>query len=332
MAISRAIQYEETVLKNKYSILNHQNTLGFIIFTLTLLSFITVSSLFYLEMLPAWFCIISIAFITSIAHELEHDLIHHLYYKRTPLLQNFMMFVVWLIRPNTVNPWYRRKIHFNHHKTSGTSQDTEERLVGNGEKNLLMRLIVVSDGLFGLALRRNIFNKEISGFKFFTVINAGFPLATCYFILLYAFIIFHGVNALFPSIFIPYQSSLSTPLISQLLYWCNFIIVILVLPNFIRSACLNLVTSSMHYYGGVTHLLQQTQVLNHWYFIPFQWFCFNFGHTHSIHHFVPNQPFYVRQLISKKVYGVMKENGVRFNDLSTVLNGNYYQKKRVLAT
>ena len=42
--------------------------------------------------------------------------------------QNFMMLVVWIMRPNTINPWYRRDIHILHHKVSGTPQDLEERL------------------------------------------------------------------------------------------------------------------------------------------------------------------------------------------------------------
>ena len=83
---------------------------------------------------------------------------------------------------------------------------------------------------------------------------------------------------------------------------------------------------SMHYYGGTYNVLQQTQVLNHWAFMPFQWFCFNFGHTHSIHHFVPNQPFYIRQIISKQVNALLKNKGVKCNDLASILAANQYRE------
>ena len=102
--------------------------------------------------------------------------------------------------------------------------------------------------------------------------------------------------------------------------------VIVIIPNIVRSVSLNLITSSMHYYGGVNHLLQQTHVLNHWLFMPFQWFCFNFGSTHTIHHFVPNQPFYIRHMIHKRVLPVLKQNGVRFNDLNSLRFANQFRR------
>ena len=84
----------------------------------------------------------------------------------------------------------------------------------------------------------------------------------------------------------------------------------------------------MHYYGGGYNLLQQTQVLNHWIFMPFQCFCFNFGNTHTIHHFVPNQPFYIRQKISKRVNTLLQMKGIRFNDLASILEANHYNEDK----
>ena len=104
-------------------------------------------------------------------------------------MHNAMMLTVWLMRPNTVNPWFRRKMHLHHHKTSGTQQDLEERLVGNGIKNPLHRFIAIVDGLFGLIISQKRFKKEIAGFSFFKVFNAGFPIATCYFVILYSVVI-----------------------------------------------------------------------------------------------------------------------------------------------
>jgi hypothetical protein len=70
--------------------------------------------------------------------------------------------------------------------------------------------------------------------------------------------------------------------------------------------------------------MQQTQVLNKWYFLPFQIFCFNFGSTHAIHHFVVSETFYIRQLTASKAHKVMKEQGVRFNDLGAFGRANRY--------
>lgn len=110
----------------------------------------------------------------------------------------------------------------------------------------------------------------------------------------------------------------------------NFAVVVLIAPNVIRSACLNLITSHMHYCGNVHSLLQQTQILDRWYFRPLQLFCCNFGSTHSIHHFVVSQPFYLRQLVAGKVLKVMREQSVRRNDLSTFTTGNRWNDEQTL--
>ncbi|MGO2478632.1 MAG: fatty acid desaturase, partial [Pseudoalteromonas sp.] len=107
----------------------------------------------------------------------------------------------------------------------------------------------------------------------------------------------------------------------------EFLIVVLIVTNIVRSSSLNFVTSSMHYYGGVNNMLEQTHVLTSRLFAPFNLFCFNFGHTHTIHHFVPNQPFYLRQMISKKILEVMKSHGVRFNDFASIKRANFYQSQ-----
>ena len=59
-------------------------------------------------------------------------------------------------------------------------------------------------------------------------------------------------------------------------------------PNVLRVFCLHFVSSNMHYYGDVEpgNVIQQTQVLNPWWLWPLQAFCFNFGSSHAIHHFV----------------------------------------------
>jgi fatty acid desaturase len=314
-----AIKAEEARLRSKYAFLNAQNSMGLLILFLSLSGMIGCAVLYYHTLIPAWLCIILVTIFASISHELEHDLIHKLYFRHNPLMHNIMMTVVWLMRPNTINPWHRRKIHLLHHKTSGTQQDLEERLVGNGIANNLVRFIVIFDGLLGLILQRKLLKREVKTFNFLTVFNAGFPLAILYFTLSYIFILFHGFYYLLPNDVVYPQWLLFN------MQWIDFLVVIIIAPNFFRSACLNFVTSYLHYYGGVTNVIQQTQVFKGWFMWPFNLFCFNFAGTHAIHHIVVPQPFYLRQMVAKSAHKAMKENGVRFNDFSTFTQANKYR-------
>jgi fatty acid desaturase len=318
--IVRAIKTEEKLLRSKYAFLSYQNVLGLSITLLSLAALIGVGSLYYLAIIPAWLCVVLAAVITSISHEIEHDLIHKQYFSKKPLIHNFMMLVVWIMRPNTINPWYRRKIHLHHHYTSGTNQDLEERLVGNGIKNLFLRALVIVDGLLGLVINQARFKQEIKDFSFSRVFNAGFPITTSYFIVLYSVILYHVINVFFP--LAAHMPSWGLSILSVF----EFLMVVLVLPNIVRSTSLNFVTSSMHYYGGVNNVFEQTHVLTSRLFAPFHLFCFNFGKTHTIHHYAPNQPFYIRQLISAKINELMKKEGVRFNDFESIKNANAYTK------
>jgi hypothetical protein len=56
--------------------------------------------------------------------------------------------------------------------------------------------------------------------------------------------------------------------------------------------------------------------------LPFQLFCFNFGSTHAIHHFVVRDPFYIRQLTARTAHAALREVGVRFNDVGTFRRAN----------
>jgi fatty acid desaturase len=284
------------------------------ILLLALMVMLGSAYLYYLELIPAWACIVAAALGASLSHEIEHDLIHRQYFRDSPIIYNGMMLLTWLMRPNTVSPWYRRDMHLLHHKTSGTSKDLEERLVGNGIAYGISRFVVMFDGFLGLCLRHRVLRREVDNFSVRKLLSATFPLASLYFVIWYGFLIFHAYNALIGG---PYPGWLV-----QLMDGINFTVVVLIAPNVIRSACLNFITSNMHYYGNVHNLLQQTQILDRWYFLPLQLFCCNFGSTHSIHHFVVSQPFYLRQLVAKKAHKVMREQGVRHNDLSTFVTSN----------
>ncbi|MCZ3030561.1 fatty acid desaturase, partial [Acinetobacter baumannii] len=82
--------------------------------------------------IPAWLCIFINALLTSLIHEIEHDLIHRLYFRKKPLAHNAMMFFCWLARPGMPSPWLRRSLHFHHHKESGTDSDVEAWITTSG--------------------------------------------------------------------------------------------------------------------------------------------------------------------------------------------------------
>lgn len=314
--IVTTIRSEEQRLREKYSILKYQDYIGLAIMLVSLAGMIGSGFLYFNDVIPAWACIVITAIFASLSHELEHDLIHRQYFRKNKFMHNLMMLVVWIMRPNTVSPWYRRDMHFLHHKTSGTEKDMEERLVGNGISYGFTRYLVMFDGLLGMFARRVILRKEVDGFSVRKILHAAFPFATLYFVTWYAFLLFHAFDFAIGAVYPEWLLSAMTVI--------NFMVVVLVAPNFVRSGSLNFVTSAMHYYGDVTNLMQQTQILKPWFFAPLHLFCFNFGSTHAIHHFVVGQPFYIRQMVAKAAHKVMVENGVRFNDLSTFITANRF--------
>ena len=138
--------------------------------------------------------------------------------------------------------------------------------------------------------------------------------------------VFLGVHATAQvSAWLGYPLALAPWLLSAM-PWINTLVVTLIAPNILRQFCLHFITSNLHYYGDVEdgNLMQQTQVLNAWWTLPFQLFCCNFGSSHAIHHFVVQEPFYIRQLTVPRAHAIMRLMGVRFNDLGTVWRANRY--------
>ena len=319
-------------LRKQYPILKHQNFIGAAILVFALVGMAACSWAYAIGFLPAWACVILVAIFASLTHELEHDLIHYMYFKKTPWAHHLMLALVWLARPNTISPWARRRLHLNHHKFSGSEYDLEERGISNGMPWGLRRLLVISDQLMSVYIRPFQMLKMMAQFKEKQPENerkkavieqlTGFiPLSFIYYGLWYVFVIYHLVNGV-------------APLLGQSINWSvalvkamptiNFLAVMWIIPNFIRSFCLQFISSNMHYYGDIDprDVIKQTQVLNPWWLFPFQLFCFNFGSTHAIHHFVVKEPFYVRHLTSKTAHKVMREVGVRFNDIGTFRRTN----------
>jgi hypothetical protein len=106
--------------------------------------------------------------------------------------------------------------------------------------------------------------------------------------------------------------------------WARDLTILLVLPNVLRQSCLVLMSSYSHYYGDIPdrEIFFQNQILSNWMFFPFQLFCFNFGATHIIHHYVIQQPFYLRQMVAHAALAEMRRQGTRSDDLGTFVRAN----------
>ncbi|MBD1429481.1 fatty acid desaturase [Sphingobacterium litopenaei] len=336
--IKKEIIASYKTLKAKYPVLRYQNFIGFSIFISCLLFSAGLGYLWYVDMIPAWALILGNAFLFGVLHELEHDLIHFIYFKNNRIVHNIMLLFVWLVRPLTLNPWFRRVLHYHHHKFSGTPHDVEERGVTNGEKWSLKRLLFTPDLVIGNLLRVvGLFSdikREVDkgNLKFQTAkklklsgVFGLIPFTILSHVILYVF---------FTDIFLDflhdkYQLNWVMPdAIKNILTWCNPIIYIVLLPNLLRQFCLHFITSNLHYFGDVEqgNVIEQTQVLTVWWTYPFQLFCFFFGWTHAIHHFVVNETFYIRHIAHKKAHEIMRKHGVRFNDLGTFRRANRYHE------
>lgn len=304
--------------RQKYKILNikYQNALGMIIWAVSISCMVLVSFLYFKSIIPAWTCIIVNAIFASFLHELEHDLIHNLYFKGKSKrwIQNLMYSGIWLFRGNNVSPWLRAKMHINHHHTSGYDSDVEERAIGNGMKWGLARFIVTLDPLLSF-FRGHIFNDAPKQFTRLKALIHTFPVAMLFETILYSWVI-NTVYLLITG------SNLFTENIISVI---NFLFVVNIAPNVLRQFSLSFMSSNCHYHGDIPdNAVYQCQVFKPWYFAPLQLFCFNFGATHIIHHFFIGQTFYLREITSRKIHKFMKEEGYKFNDIKSMLHANAY--------
>ncbi|MGE3317407.1 MAG: fatty acid desaturase, partial [Planctomycetaceae bacterium] len=153
--IRKVIQVEERRLRATFQWLAHQNLLGMFSFLSSLAAMAGVSALYLHGKLAWWLAIPLMALPISILHELEHDLIHNLYFRSRAWVQHLMFFVIWFCKLS-LNPWYRRGIHLKHHLVSGHITDIEERLIGLGLRFGLLRLFVTIHPMGGLLLFRRI--------------------------------------------------------------------------------------------------------------------------------------------------------------------------------
>lgn len=319
-AITAVIQKADAAYRQRFAWLRYQNTLGLLFFVAAIVVNILAAWAYYMALLPAWATIVIVMLATSILHEVEHDLIHQLYFKQQKWIYNTMMLGVWLFRGNIINPWYRRKIHLLHHQVSGQENDIEERLIGNGRAYDFLRWLAMLETSWSM-LPRWFELRRVPGFSLLTMQVVALPVTAIFMLLWNAFVVFHVVDISAALWDAPIAWSNS---VLQAMSWINFLAVVTLVPNVLRHACLNIVTSNIHYFGDVDNLLQQTQIVRHKAWWPLQLFCFNFGATHALHHFYVKQPFYLRQMIAGSVYAQVQDLGLRFNDMASASRANRY--------
>lgn len=324
--ITQKITRHSSDLRQRYHLLKYQDFIGASVMALSVTGMVVTGALYIKGLIPGWICIFINALLTSLIHELEHDLIHRLYFRKKPFAHNFMMLLCWIARPGMPSPWLRRRLHFHHHKESGTETDVEAWITTSGSQWGVKRFLKLVDGfIFGIvnALFATTWREKIVLIMKLFRLNA--PLGILYWGCWYIFLGYHTYAWVSSFIGIAYEPSAE---ISTLMSVVNSAVVIVIAPNIIRQFCLFFISSNIHYYGDVMprNPLQQTQVMNHWWLWPFQLFCFNFGSTHCIHHFVVRDPFYLRQMTAPFAHKVLAQAGVRFNDFGTYQRANRYAK------
>jgi fatty acid desaturase len=315
-SITLAVKAADREMRERFGFLRHQDALGVAAYLVAAGTFVASGALFLAGVLPAWATIAISALAASILREIEHDLIHNLYFAGRKGLQNLMMAATWPFLGNLPHPWFRRKMHLLHHKTSGTFEDFEERLIGNGMPFGPKKLLAMVEPGLAMVLRR----REMAEIPFLrqeSLLHAMVPVTFLHMATWVGFLLGNaaalGLGLL----------GLETPAtLGAILGLVNPVAVVWVLPNVFRQVCLQILSSNMHYYADVGGRTEETQVMNAWVLFPLNLFAFNFGSTHTIHHFMVNQPFYLRQMIAKQAHAAFRANGVRFNDLGTILRGN----------
>uniref|UniRef100_A0A7S4HLU2 Fatty acid desaturase domain-containing protein n=1 Tax=Vannella robusta TaxID=1487602 RepID=A0A7S4HLU2_9EUKA len=312
-SIRKVIYSEDKRLREKYSWLQHQNALGMAWFVGSLVSMGIISAL-YINGVIAWYVALIIMGVPiSFLHELEHDLIHDMYFKEHKWIQHFMFGVIWVSKLNA-NPWWRKPMHLKHHKTSGQVDDIEERLIGLGLPFGLKRILVTLSPLGSFLVMNGVAedSKKMDSKPLLNIIRTSFV----------------NLPVLLPS-HLALLAILFPSMVSETVYnFCWNVCMLMFFPNMIRQSCLQIVSTGVHYYGDIPmkNVFFQNQVIDHWTFYPMQLFCFNFGATHILHHYVTRQPFYLRQMCAPGVMNEFKKQGVRFNDLEIYKRDHRYNK------
>lgn len=277
----------------------------------------TTSAAYLAHAIPAAIAVVLVALGLSVLHELEHDLIHDLYFKGQRWVQDALFMGIFIAK-GSLDPWSRRRLHRYHHRVSGQPEDIEERLIGLGlpwgPLRLALTLMPAASAVLVPRITRDVRRAVASGRPRPDLDHAPG----------------HGVLKAMSHLFI------AAPLI-VLPAWLwtlttgtgqdtllDAICVLWVLPNIVRHASIVLLSSNSHYTAiEPGDLAVQNQILDHWLTWPLQVFCWGFGATHVVHHFVVKQPFWVRTLVYFEVREALVQHGIPRNDLGTFTRANH---------
>jgi fatty acid desaturase len=321
-AITLTIKAADRSWRETLPFLKHQDALGVLFLMGTFCICIVAAVAFAYGLLPWWSVIAINAICLSLVRELEHDLVHNLYFRTRLGIQNLMMGLVWPMLGNLPHPWFRREMHLLHHRTSGQHEDFEERLIGNGLPFGFVKILAMIEPGLAMWFRQ----KELAAIPFFDskkLARAVFPVVHFYYGVLFGWLILQGATAVQYSLGLYWGNEWSNTMLPQAL---NFLMIVYVAPNMLRQISVQILSSWMHYHEDVPSRLHETQVLNAWYFLPLNLFAANFGSTHAIHHFYANQPFYLRQLVARQAHAALQTYGVRYNDSASLIRGNRFQR------
>lgn len=317
--IRRVVRERSRQVRANHPILRHQDAIGAGILAASALVVIGCAVMYLAGPAPWWVVVPVAAIAMSFAHEIEHDQIHRMYFRRNRHAQDVVFAVCWLLRPYAISPWARKPLHLLHHEASGTERDIEEQFITNGTPWSPKRLVMLVDPLAAVYFR---LPSERAARRHVAVhaAKAYFPLGWLALAIWYSFL---GLGA---AGVVTGGAATSTGALATAWAVVVALTVTWIGPNVLRVACLHFISSNMHYFGDVEdgNVIEQTQVLNRWWLAPLQLFCCNFGSTHGIHHFVPGDPFYVRQMTARAAHRAMRMNGVRFNDLGTFRRANRF--------
>lgn len=272
--ISQAIKKAEAELREKYPILNYQDALGAGIFVGSLVGIFSCWA-YYINHSESYVTcsvlVVLIMLFTSFLHELEHDLIHNLYFKKSALAQDIMFMCIWLSKLHG-NPWFRRDLHLKHHIISGQRDDAEERLIGLGLPFGLERMAITMHP-FGSLIITSAVGKDAKWLDVQKLNLTSMPVAFLFFGLNKAWMVY--VITMMVVGYDKYHLYLPASL-WPFLRAAN---VLMCIPNILRQACLVMMSNCSHYYGDIPEksVFYQNQILDHPLLYPFQLFCMNFG-------------------------------------------------------
>jgi len=309
--VRRAIMAEDKRLRAKYKFLAHQDLIGGAIVAASVVFNSALALGYMMGIIPAVMAVVGIAIGLSILHEIEHDLIHNLYFAGNRRLQHAVFWLIWILKLHA-NPIWRRKAHLRHHAKSGQLGDWEERLLGLGDRLGWRRLSAILHPFGSVVYMDEIADTDP---EFDPRRTSNSSLLTAI-----VFCVLSGLGIL--NLVLPESShQMFSDDVWNIISTLN---VVWVLPGMLRHTAITIMTTSVHYFGDIPagDVLYENQIVDHWLALPVQLFCFNFGATHVIHHFVAAQPFYLRQMVAPRVKPVLLAAGVRHNDLAILNRAN----------